>query len=107
MKKLVLIRHAKSSWEHQVPDFERPLKKRGINDAQLISKYVKGKIEIPDLILSSDANRAKSTAIIFKESMELDDRVINLRHDLNDFSGENLLKTIKGCSDSINTLMIF
>lgn len=37
MKNLILIRHAKSSWEHDVIDHERPLKDRGITDTNMIS----------------------------------------------------------------------
>ena len=62
MKKLTLVRHAKSSWKHNVIDFERPLKTRGENDAVLVANYIKDKLEKPDVIWSSDANRALSTA---------------------------------------------
>ena len=36
MKKIILIRHAKSSWENNVSDLERPISKRGYNDANLM-----------------------------------------------------------------------
>lgn len=36
MKKLIIVRHAKSSWEHNLPDHERPLNQRGFNDADLV-----------------------------------------------------------------------
>ena len=36
MKKVILVRHAKSSWKHNVPDIERPISNRGYNDANLM-----------------------------------------------------------------------
>ena len=41
MKKLILIRHAKSSWEFNTSDLKRPLSERGINDAEIMSKVLK------------------------------------------------------------------
>ena len=37
MKKLVLLRHAKSSWEYHVEDYDRPLSEKGINDINKVS----------------------------------------------------------------------
>lgn len=107
MKKLIIVRHAKSSWEHDVIDHERPLNNRGIQDAKNVSK---GLIDLdlnPDIILSSDAVRAKTTASIFLENLNFNNDSIYLNHDLYDFSGQNLMKVIKNSKDSMNTLMIF
>lgn len=63
MKKLYLIRHAKSSWKEMgVDDFLRPLNKRGKRDLPYMAKRLKSFGIKPDLILSSPALRAKSTA---------------------------------------------
>ncbi|MCJ7519674.1 MAG: histidine phosphatase family protein [Anaerolineaceae bacterium] len=63
MKKLLLMRHAKSSWGNSdIPDHERPLKKRGFKDAERMGKLLKSKELEPDLIMSSTALRAKQTA---------------------------------------------
>ena len=62
MKTLYIVRHAKSSWEYEsIKDIDRPLKKRGINDAHLMSNLLVKKINRPDLLLSSSANRALHT----------------------------------------------
>ncbi len=59
MKKLYLIRHAKSSWDYPgLNDHERPLNKRGERDAPFMAKILKEKKVKPDLILSSTAVRA-------------------------------------------------
>jgi len=63
MKKIIVLRHAKSSWKHHdVDDFERPLNKRGKEDAPLAGLWLKGENLIPDRILCSSAKRARSTA---------------------------------------------
>ena len=107
MKKLITIRHAKSSWEYDVIDHERPLNERGESDATLVSKHLESFNLNPDLILSSDAMRAKTTANIFVENCNFGNNEVHLNHELYDFAGHNLLKVIKNCKDSINTLMIF
>ena len=51
MKTLYIVRHAKSSWVYEgVKDIDRPLKKRGINDAYLISSVLEKKIASPDVL---------------------------------------------------------
>lgn len=63
MKKLFLIRHAKSSWSDEtLSDFERPLNKRGKRNIPLMASILKEKEILPDCILSSPAKRAKKTA---------------------------------------------
>ena len=42
MKTVTFIRHAKSSWEKNLPDRDRPLKGRGVKDAMLVANYFKG-----------------------------------------------------------------
>ncbi|MCH9008735.1 histidine phosphatase family protein [candidate division KSB1 bacterium] len=65
MKRLFLIRHAKSSWsDPDLRDFERPLNKRGKRDAPVMgARLARHKVN-PDLILSSPARRAFKTAKI-------------------------------------------
>lgn len=64
MKKIYLIRHAKSSWKEEgKSDFERGLNKRGKQDLKYMAKRLKSFDVMPDLILSSPAKRAKKTAI--------------------------------------------
>lgn len=64
MKNLILIRHAKSSWDNPAwSDLERPLNKRGKRDAPLMGRLLMQRGLFPDLILSSPAKRARKTAI--------------------------------------------
>jgi len=63
MKKLVIIRHAKSDWEDtSLDDYDRPLNERGLKDATFMGKHLKEKGLVPDLIMSSPALRAITTA---------------------------------------------
>ncbi len=107
MKRLYLVRHAKSSWEYDLTDHKRPLNNRGFKDAHLVSTHLKGTIPLPDLVLSSDAMRALTTANIFISNLGLNEDDIVLNHDLYDFSGLNLTKVIKECDNAVNTLMVF
>ena len=66
MKQLVIVRHAKSSWDFiNMDDKDRPLNDRGNKDAPMMAKrLLKQKIDI-DLFVSSTATRAFTTASYF------------------------------------------
>lgn len=106
MKKLYMLRHAKSSWKHDVIDHQRPLKGRGKRDAKLISELLKDEIKPPQLIISSDANRALSTAQYFKESFNIKDENFKTNHELYDFSGQQVMNVINSLDDSLDRVMI-
>lgn len=63
MHSLYLLRHAKSSWsDPSLDDINRPLNKRGKSDAALMAQILRDKNEIPELVVTSPAKRARSTA---------------------------------------------
>jgi phosphohistidine phosphatase len=63
VKRLVLFRHAKSSWKHPVAaDFDRPLNERGKREAPIMAERLAARGIAPDLILTSPAKRAMKTA---------------------------------------------
>ncbi len=66
MKKLLLIRHAKAE-KDGARDIERPLKYTGMQDAAFMAEKLKENSLIPQLIISSPALRAKTTAEIFSD----------------------------------------
>ena len=69
MKTLMLLRHAKSSWKDEsLDDHERPLNKRGKRAAPLMGRLLKKEALVPDLIISSTAVRARTTAEAVAES---------------------------------------
>jgi len=72
MKKLFLLRHAKSSWEDStLSDIERPLNKRGKRDAPFMAKLIRQKEILVDAIYSSHAIRALKTAEIFSKELNI------------------------------------
>lgn len=60
-RRLVLLRHAKSAWPHGVPDHERPLAGKGRRNAHATGAWFAGEGPRPDLVLCSDAVRARHT----------------------------------------------
>jgi phosphohistidine phosphatase len=63
MKTLLVLRHAKSSWKNaNLADFDRPLNKRGKRDAPRMGELLRREGIVPDLIISSSAERALTTA---------------------------------------------
>lgn len=72
MKRLIILRHAKSSWASpQLSDFERPLNERGERDAPLIGAWLHFNNYLPDFCLCSTARRTRSTrALLGFENLE-------------------------------------
>ena len=81
MKTLVLIRHAKSSWDSKAEtDFDRPLSDRGRKDAPRIAAFLAGKDLEPNQIVTSPAARALTTARMIAGGIGLEeDRILEDR----------------------------
>jgi phosphohistidine phosphatase len=93
MKKLYIIRHAKSSWKDMtLRDFDRPLNKRGKRDAPFMAKLLKSKKIMPDVILSSPALRAKSIAKVVAKELNFSKDIV-YKQNIYD-SDTNVLHTI-------------
>lgn len=107
MKKIIFVRHAKSSWEHKVSDRNRPLKPRGVNDATLVSTALMTKRLIIDKVYSSPANRALSTCNIFVEQLNISPSIVSIKEELYDFEGESVIDFIKSIDDALHTVMLF
>lgn len=107
MKRLILVRHGKSSWKEDLPDEQRPLKKRAYNDADVVINAFDSFHDGPLKIWTSFANRARSTAEIFRERLEIGERDFQVREDLYTFSEDELLRIISSCEDAVETLMVF
>jgi phosphohistidine phosphatase len=72
MKRLTLIRHANADWKNaSVPDFDRPLNKRGLSEAEAIGKLLLEQELVPDLLLASSARRTQQTAEIIVRRLTL------------------------------------
>ena len=106
MKNLYLIRHAKSSWKLPLDDHKRPLKKRWISDAIIVSEHLKNLVPKPDVLLTSDAKRASSTAIYFKKAFDIKSDFFLINKSLYDFKGKNVLSVIKGLNNFFDIVVI-
>jgi phosphohistidine phosphatase len=108
MKMLFLVRHAKSSWnDPALPDKDRPLSDRGKRDAPKMGKRL-GKRDVkPDLILSSPARRALTTAEIIAK--KLDYKLKNIVVDDRLYAGtaHGLLDVIHKLGDKLKCVMLF
>ncbi|MET2985721.1 SixA phosphatase family protein [Aureibaculum conchae] len=108
MKTLYIVRHAKSSWEYpSTKDIDRPLKERGINDAYLISKVLQKKVKCPDVFLSSCANRALHTGMIFSYTFNYPLANLQISKALYSFSDGYLIKTVMALDDGFKSAIVF
>ncbi len=107
MKRLFLIRHAKSSWEDaSLSDFERPLNKRGKNDAPFMGNILSQQGVHADLIISSPAKRAFSTAKRIAKHLQYSIDRIEKDKSIYLSNPDTLLEIIKKRSEEVNTLML-
>jgi phosphohistidine phosphatase len=109
-KTLLLIRHAKSDWSvYGQKDFDRTLNERGNKDALMMSKRLMKRGITPDLIISSTAKRACTTAALIAQETGYDTEKIILMEKLYQSSldvYENII-TQTPIADTINTLFLF
>jgi phosphohistidine phosphatase len=108
MKTLLLVRHAKSSWDNTIlKDFERPLNERGKHDAPLMAKRIKdNKIEI-EAFVSSPAKRAKKTAELFMNEFGVKAKKLILVSSLYEAALENFYETVEHLKGKYDTVALF
>jgi|ERR1044071_595013 phosphohistidine phosphatase len=106
MKKLLLLRHAKSSWEDtSLPDFERPLNERGLRAAPLVGKFMREQKIRPDLVICSPAKRTRETIALVLEAAGIEPEV---RYDerIYEASVTSLLEIISQIEDDKAEVML-
>ncbi|MEM9216069.1 MAG: histidine phosphatase family protein [Cyanobacteria bacterium P01_F01_bin.150] len=107
MKYLFLLRHAKSSWsDSTLADRDRPLNKRGQRDAPKTAKRLASQSIKPDLILSSPALRALTTAQIMATALGFSSSDIRLEEGIYEASTAQLLKIIQELDNSFSRIML-
>ena len=108
MKKLLLVRHAKSSWDQAgLSDFDRPLNERGKKDAPEMAKRVKEKGVELDHLVSSTAKRARKTAKYFAEAFGLKKEDIQLIEALYGATPPEFVQAINELNDKFETVALF
>ncbi|MEO7445244.1 MAG: histidine phosphatase family protein [Ferruginibacter sp.] len=108
MKSVLLIRHAKSSWDDPtMQDFDRPLNERGKKDAPVMATHIlKAGFKI-DLFVSSPAKRALKTCKIFVKTYDKTTDDILLIDDLYHAGAEVFNQVIKSMDDNFKRIAIF
>jgi len=107
MKKILIMRHAKSDWaDSGISDFQRPLNKRGEKEAPLMGEEIKKRHLCPDLIISSPAKRAAMTAQAVAEKCGYMNE-IQWNEIFYLSSIEQTISELRGVSEDIKTVMIF
>jgi len=108
MKTLMVIRHAKSSWDDpNLSDFNRPLNDRGERDAPRMARAMKEKNLIIDTVLSSPAVRALTTCNVFMDVLGIPKNNIQLIKDLYHAGDEMILNVIKSINDNSRVVILF
>jgi len=106
MKKLLVLRHAKSSWtDPDLADFDRPLNERGLRAAPFMgSVIVKDGLE-PELIISSPAERARTTAELVVQGGDLAADV-RFEERIYEASPHTLLQIVSDLDDDLETVLL-
>lgn len=104
---LVLVRHGKSSWEEEgLSDRARPLAPRGLRDAPLMGGRLAREGVMPDLILSSPACRALSTARLIAEELGYPISRIAIDDRLYGSDADTLLEAAGECAETLGCVML-
>ena len=107
MKNLILIRHAKSSWEAPLHDKDRPLTSQGMQSAHLVASHIGQDLPKTYSIWSSTAERAVETALIFAQNINFPLESIVYKDELYTFDERKLEKVIKLYSNGYDNIIIF
>lgn len=107
MKILYIARHAKSDWSTGAgSDFDRPLNERGRRDAPKMASFLREKGAIPDLILSSPAVRALTTARFLADVPGASQTPLVVVNSLYMSDSPHTLEIVSEVSNNVNSLMI-
>lgn len=108
MKTLLLIRHAKSSWDNPgLRDINRPLNERGLYDAPRMGRMIRSLGIKPDLLVSSPAKRALTTAQFFAAAFEIPDEAIAINPDIYEAHPTEIIRIIGALPNEAETVLLF
>lgn len=106
MKKLVIIRHAKSDWSNlYLPDYERELNERGLRDAPMMGKRLHNLLSL-DCIISSTAKRAAQTTMLITNEINYDVKEIVWKDELYHAPPDIITEKIIETENSLNNIAI-
>ena len=105
MKKLIVVRHSKSSWkDSSLLDFDRPLNKRGNKDGKKMSKLLKKYISSVDLLISSSSERTRSTSSYFQREIKFKNSFFSKK--LYHASSQEIIKTLNEIESGVNSVLL-
>lgn len=108
MKRIYLVRHAKSSWKHiGLPDHDRPLNARGERDAPMMGRRLREGGARPDLLLASPARRALATARIIAAELAYPVEKIVEKPLIYDGSAREIFDLFRKLPAEVNSVMLF
>lgn len=107
MKKLILIRHGKSSWDTPVKDEDRPLTPRGVKDALKMAEHITDFLPNRFVIWTSPAKRALNTAVIFSQFHNIPQELVIVHEELYTFDESQLVSSIQSVKNEHNNLILF
>ena len=106
MKRLLIMRHAKSSWgDSSLADWQRPLNERGLRDAPRAGEWLRARGLVPDVIITSDAIRARTTAEAAAKASGYAGKIIK-EPSLYGASPAAAIEVVNGVSDEARSVMI-
>jgi phosphohistidine phosphatase len=106
VKRLLILRHAKSSWaDSSVDDWQRPLNERGHRDAPRAGEWLRERSLMPDVIITSDAVRARTTAEAVAKAAGYS-RDIVADPSLYHAKPEDVVDVLNGVADEAHTVLI-
>lgn len=108
MKRLILIRHAKSSWDYpMLADFDRPLNPRGRRDAPVMAQRLQNLLRPPFRMIASPALRALTTAQIFAETLAIPEVQIRIEPRIYEATPGTLLHLINTLDAADEQVLMF
>lgn len=106
-RRLTIVRHAKSDWgDFSMSDFERPLNARGERDAPDMGRRLAERGDAPDLVITSPALRALTTARVMVEALPYDSESLRLEESIYEAPVSTLLELVQACDDGVRHLML-
>lgn len=106
MRRLFLLRHAKSSWDDPgLDDHDRPLAPRGRRDAARMARHIAGMEDRPSLILCSSARRARQTLKPVAKALG-ENVIVSFEDSLYSFDAQALLARLDTLADDASSVML-
>ena len=106
-RELLILRHAKSDWTSgPASDFDRPLAKRGKKDAPRVGEWLYREGLVPDMVISSSAERARQTAVKVCKSMDFKKKNIQWDDKVYEAGVTDLLNVLARCPPEERTVLL-